>query len=112
MNTNSKIYSLRSSTKGNLFVPRPNSNFMKRTFHYSRTILWNYLPPNLKLIQNIDLLKQKYTDYLMSKQNNEWSWHYIHCTHIVKFCCEDVYILFEIVFVVFNYYCFEGHMEN
>jgi hypothetical protein len=55
-----------------LFVPRPNSNFMKRTFHYSGTILWNSLPPNLKLIQDIDLFKKKYTDYLMSKQNNEW----------------------------------------
>ena len=68
MNTNSNVYSLRSSAKGNLFVPRPNSNFMKRTFHYSgRTILWNSLPPDIKLIQNIDLLKKKYTDYLMSK---------------------------------------------
>ena len=72
MNTNSNIYSLRSFAKGNLFVPRPNSNFMKRTFHYSGTILWNSLPPNLKLIQDIDLFKKKYTDYLMSKQNNEW----------------------------------------
>ena len=40
-------------------------------FHYSITILWNSLPPNLKLIQDIDLFKKKYTDYLMSKQNNE-----------------------------------------
>ena len=38
----------------------------------SGTILWNSLPPNLKLIQDIDLFKKKYTDYLMSKQNNEW----------------------------------------
>ena len=50
MNTNSNVYSLRSSAKGNLFVPRPNSNFMKQTFHYSGTILWNSLPPNLSLI--------------------------------------------------------------
>ena len=71
MNTNSNIYSLRSSAKGNLFVPRPNSNFMKQTFHYSGIILWNSLPPNLKLIQDIDLFKKKYTDYLMPKQNNE-----------------------------------------
>ena len=72
MNTNSNVYLLRSSAKENLFVPRPNSNFMKRTVHYSGTILWNSLPPNLKLIQDIDLFKKKYTDYLMSKQNNEW----------------------------------------
>jgi hypothetical protein len=71
MNTNSNVYSLRSSAKGNLFVPRPNSNFMKRNFHYSGTILWNCLPPNIKLIQDIDLFKKKYTDYLMSMQNNE-----------------------------------------
>ena len=71
MNSNSNVYSLRSSTKRNVFVPRPNSNFMKRTCHYFGTILWNSLPPNLKFIQNIDLFKKKYTDYLMSKQNNE-----------------------------------------
>ena len=71
MNTHSNVYSLRSSAKGNSFVPRPNSNFMKRTFHHSGTILWNSLPSNLKLIQDIDLFKKKYTDYLMSKQNNE-----------------------------------------
>ena len=29
MNTNSNVYSLRSFANGNLFVPRPNSNFMK-----------------------------------------------------------------------------------
>ena len=40
MNTNSNVYSLRSSTKGNLFVLRPNSNFMKKIVHYSGTILW------------------------------------------------------------------------
>jgi hypothetical protein len=45
---------------------------MKRTVHYSVTILWNSLPPNLKLIQDIDLFRKKYTDYLMSKQHNEW----------------------------------------
>jgi hypothetical protein len=40
----------------------------------SRAILWNSLPPNLKLIQDIDLFKKKYTDYLMNipcgPQNN------------------------------------------
>ena len=44
---------------------------MIQTFHYSGTILGNSLPPNLKLVQNIDLFKKKYTDYLMSKQNNQ-----------------------------------------
>ena len=39
MNTNSNVYSFRYFIKGNVFVPRPNYNFMKRTFHYSGTIL-------------------------------------------------------------------------
>jgi hypothetical protein len=52
---------------------------------------------NLKLIQNIDLFKKKYTDYLKSKQNNEWLWHYIHYTQIVIFCCEDVCIVWNCI---------------
>ena len=87
-NTNSNVYSF--STKQNLFVPRPNSNFMKRTFHYSGTIM-EFFTYQLKFNSNIDLFKKKYTDYLMSKQNNEWLCH-IHCTQIVIFCCEDVYM--------------------
>ena len=97
MNTNSNVYLLRSSAKENLFVPRPNSNFMKRTVHYSGTILWNSLPPNLKLIQDIDLFKKKYTDYLMSKQNNEWLYSLyqgfiLDYTQNVIFRCEYVCI--------------------
>ena len=35
-------------------------------------------------------------------------------TQIVIFCCEYQYVnvLFEIVFAVFDYYCFEGHRED
>jgi hypothetical protein len=58
MTTNPNVYSLRSVCKGK-FVLFQNQN------------LWNSLPPILKLIQDIDLLKKKYADYLMSKQNNE-----------------------------------------
>jgi hypothetical protein len=103
MNTNSNVYSLRSSAKGNLFVPRPNSNFMKRTFHYSGTILWNSkLPPNLKLIQDIDLFKRKYTYYLMSTQHNEWLYSLyqgfiLDYTKIVIFRCEYVCIVWNCI---------------
>jgi hypothetical protein len=40
-------YSLRATDTSILFVPRPNSNFTKRTLHYSDTILWNALPSSL-----------------------------------------------------------------
>ena len=49
INTHSSVYLFRSATKGNLFVPIPNSNFMKISFHYSEAILWNCLPTNMNL---------------------------------------------------------------
>lgn len=64
-------YNLRSSNNGNLFVPRPNSNFMKKTFHYTGTILWNFLPPSVKIINTIDTFKEKYAAVLMNKQENQ-----------------------------------------
>ena len=92
---------------------------MKRTFHYSGTILWNSLPPiNLKLIQDIDLFKKKYTDCLMSKQNKEWLYSllpriypWLYSVRLWYFVV-NMYVLFEIVFAVFDYYCFEGHRED
>jgi hypothetical protein len=65
--------SLRSSAKENLFVRRPNSNFMKRTVHYSGTILWNSLPPNLKLILfHIKLYdKNSESDYFFFLHQNQ-----------------------------------------
>jgi len=46
-------YPLRSTNTRNLFVPRPNSIFMKRTLHYSTSsiILWNALLSNLKTVK-------------------------------------------------------------
>ena len=59
MNTNSNVYSLRSSAKGNLFVPRPNSNFMKRTFT-TPELFYGILYSLFKTKQYIDLFKKKY----------------------------------------------------
>ena len=66
MNTNSNVCSLRSSAKGNLFVPRPNSNFT--TPNYFMEFFTSYFKINSK---HVDLFKKKYPDNLMSKQNNE-----------------------------------------
>ncbi len=66
-----RSYSTRSSNNGNLFVPRPNSNYMKKTFHYSGTVLWNSLPTSLKNIQTIDAFKSQYSNFLFLKQPSE-----------------------------------------
>jgi len=63
-------YSLRYTSTRNLFVPRPSSNFMKITLHYSCAILWNALPSNLKTVTNVDIFKKKYCEYLSLQQDH------------------------------------------
>ena len=43
---------------------------MKRTLHYSGTILWNALPSNLKTVNNVDIFKKKYFEYLLLQQEH------------------------------------------
>jgi hypothetical protein len=68
-----------------------------------KTIIIKYL------IQDIDLFKKKYTDYLMSKQNNEWLYSlyqgFILIILRLWYFVVNMYVLFEIVFAVFDYYC-------
>jgi hypothetical protein len=65
----STSYSLRSSNISNLFVPRPNSNVMKRALHYSGIILWHRYP--LKRVKNVEIFKKKYSDYLLLQQEHD-----------------------------------------
>jgi hypothetical protein len=88
MNTNSNIYSLRSSAKGNLFVPRPNSNFMKL----------KKIAPSGRKRENFWGISCDPLDPPLLSQ-------------IVIFRCEYVCIVWN-VFAVFDYYCFEGHRED
>ena len=69
--SDSTVYSLRSTKTNRLFIQRPNTNFMKKSFQYSGTLLWNELPLSLTNIENIDLFKKKYFDYLFHEQNED-----------------------------------------
>ena len=40
-------YNLRNSD-GRLTLSKPSTNYLKRSFSYSRAILWNNLPKSLK----------------------------------------------------------------
>ena len=66
----SNKYSLRSSDAHCLFIPRPKTNYMKKTFQYSGTILWNKLPKSVKESENINVFKHRYFDFLFLQQNN------------------------------------------
>ena len=88
MNTNSNVYSLRSFANGNLFVPRPNSNFMKL----------KKIAPSGRKRENFWGISCDPLDPPLLSQ-------------IVIFRCEYVCIVWN-VFAVFDYYCFEGHRED
>ena len=45
-------YGLRSATSNNIQVPRPQSEYCKRTFLYSGTNIWNSLPSNIKSLNS------------------------------------------------------------
>ena len=61
-------YGLRSVTSNNLQVPRPKSEYFKRTFLYSGTNLWHSLPSNIKSLNNVICFKTKVKDYLLRFQ--------------------------------------------
>ena len=49
-------YSLRNSN-GKLFIPKPNTDYLKRSFSYSGASLWNSLPESLRLSSSLSSFK-------------------------------------------------------
>ena len=62
----SSRYSLRSVSDENLFLPRPNTNFLKRSFHYSAVKIWNELPLTLRNCANLDTFRTKSFEYYLN----------------------------------------------
>jgi hypothetical protein len=58
-------YGLRSVTSNNLKVPRPKSEYFKRTFLYFGTDIWNSLPSNIKSLSSEICFKTKVKDYVL-----------------------------------------------
>ena len=50
-------YNLRN-LKGKLSLPKPNTNYLKRSFCYSGACLWNNLPQDLKSVGSIGQFKR------------------------------------------------------
>ena len=50
------IYNLRDS-EGTLILPKPSTNYLKRSFSYSGAMLWNNLPKRLKTAVSVDNFK-------------------------------------------------------
>ena len=50
-------YNLRN-LEGKLWLPKPNTNYLKRSFSYSEACLWNNLPQDLKSVDSIRQFKR------------------------------------------------------
>ena len=59
-------YYLRSSEKSELQFPRPKTNFMKQTFHYSGAQIWNNLPNEIKTSKSLSLFKERCFEYIFN----------------------------------------------
>ena len=55
----------RSSSKGNIYLPPPNSNLTKRSIDYSGPIIWNALPPHIRELP-YNRFKKALLDHLLS----------------------------------------------
>ena len=51
------VYNLRDS-EGKLTLPKPNTNYLKRSFSYSGAMLWNNLRKRLKNAVSVNNFKQ------------------------------------------------------
>ena len=51
-------YDMRDSFR-KLNLPKPRTDYLKRSFGYSGPLLWNSLPENIRAIRSIGRLKKK-----------------------------------------------------
>ena len=59
-------YSLRSSDNNQLYIPRPKTNFLKQTFLYSGSQIWNDLPMEVKSCKTLSSFKTKCYEHFLS----------------------------------------------
>ena len=59
------FYDLRDM-ENKLFVPKPRTEYLKRSFGYSGAVLWNSLPPELRSAQTLPIFKRGLEGWLSS----------------------------------------------
>ena len=59
-----KDYNLRNLEQ-KLSLPKPNTNYLKRSFSYSGACLWNNLPQDLKSVRSIEFPHGNYVKQLL-----------------------------------------------
>ena len=62
----SHSFNTRYSTRGNLILPKCNTEYLKKSFIYSAINQWNLLPNHLKAMESIFSFKSNLKQYLLS----------------------------------------------
>ena len=62
-------YDLRNSFH-KLTLPRPHTNYLKRSFSYSSALLWNSLPENVRAINSVKKFKEQVNHLLESSDSH------------------------------------------
>ena len=58
-------YNLRAVSDSNVYLPRANTNFLKKSFHFSAVKIWNDLPCSLKNCANLNLFKSNCLEHFL-----------------------------------------------
>ena len=62
-------YDMRDSLR-KLNLPKPRTDYLKRSFGYSGTLLWNFLSENIRAIRSITQFKMKINDALKASDSH------------------------------------------
>ena len=62
----SHSFNTRYSTRGNLILPKCNTEYLQKSFIYSAINQWNLLPNHLKVMESIFSFKSNLKQYLLS----------------------------------------------
>ena len=62
-------YSLRDN-ENKLFVPKPRTDYLKRSFSYDGAVLWNSLPTQLRSAQSLGVFKRGLNNWLASTDSH------------------------------------------
>ena len=52
------LYATRYASNNNLHVPKPHTNYMKRSISYRDVICWNSLPSDFKVLEHLHHFKR------------------------------------------------------
>ena len=61
------VYNLRDSY-GKLYVPKPRTDYLKRSFSYSGASLWNGLPESLRSVTSLAVFKTGLEAFLINNR--------------------------------------------